>query len=500
MATVIDFSAGVPSALAVKSAGHIGAVRYISPPRESWQKGKPAQPKEKRAYDDAGLKMAYVWQYGKDKDADVRGGRAGGIADAKAAQKQLDLLGVPDAPVFFAVDFDITLKEWNTFGVEYFKGVNSVLGKQRTGIYGHSRVCYWAGPEDGVVAQVELGRYLCWVTCGWSNGETGKDYAVLYQGVVDTPSKPGPKVDGVTVDVNTVYHSEWGWRALPKAKASTPAPTPAKDNAVDIDLSHMISFGGPTPLPKKVVILHATENELGTPAKNIIQYQVNTRTGSYHRLVDGTGKITLANTDGWRTWSTGNIGNDIALHVSVVWWAKTTRPEWLAQQQVLRGVARVFAYWSRTYSIPLRKLSRAELGQGLSGFAGHLEAQVWGNTDHWDPGYHFPYDVVLEMARQINSAPAPKPVQTKIETKTFMEEIMSDKITSRINKNKAFKGADVLAMSDEKLWYLDRALDGLFEVLDIDRFAYNEACKEADNKGKPMPSVINFKINKETKE
>ena len=181
--------------------------------------------------------------------------------------------------------------------------------------------------------------------------------------------------------------------------------TPMTDNAVDIDLHHLIPFGRPTPLPKKIIIVHTTENAPGTPSRNIIDYQVRTQSGSYHRLVDATGKITMANTDDWQTWSTGNKGNDIALHVSCVAQAKMTREQWLAQPKMLEGVARVIAHWSKKYQIPLVKLSRAELGAGKHGVAGHLEAQVWGNTDHWDPGYHFPYDVVLKRAAEINNPP-----------------------------------------------------------------------------------------------
>ncbi|QDF20068.1 endolysin [Corynebacterium phage Lederberg] len=184
--------------------------------------------------------------------------------------------------------------------------------------------------------------------------------------------------------------------------------TTMTDNAVDIDLHHLIPFGRPTPLPKKIIIVHTTENAPGTPSRNIIDYQVRTQSGSYHRLVDATGKITMANTDDWQTWSTGNKGNDIALHVSCVAQAKMTREQWLAQPKMLEGVARVIAHWSKKYQIPLVKLSRAELGAGKHGVAGHLEAQVWGNTDHWDPGYHFPYDVVLRRAAEINKPAAPE--------------------------------------------------------------------------------------------
>lgn len=203
------------------------------------------------------------------------------------------------------------------------------------------------------------------------------------------------------------------------------------DNAVDIDLHHLIPFGRPTPLPKKVVVVHTTENAPGTPSRNILDYQVRSRSGSYHRLVDSTGKITMANTDDWQTWSTGNKGNDIALHVSCVAQAKMTREQWLAQPKMLEGVARVIAHWSKKYGIPLVKLSRAELGAGKHGVAGHLEAQVWGNTTHWDPGYHFPYDVVLKRAAEINNPPKKeeaKPVPTTVVPDTAAPQADRDQL------------------------------------------------------------------------
>ena len=229
------------------------------------------------------------------------------------------------------------------------------------------------------------------------------------------------------------------------------------DNAVDIDLHHLIPFGRPTPLPKKVIIVHTTENTPGTPSRNILDYQVRSRSGSYHRLVDSTGKITLANTDDWQTWSTGNKGNDIALHVSCVAQAKMTREQWLAQPKMLEGVARVIAHWSKKYQIPLVKLSRAELGAGKHGVAGHLEAQVWGNTTHWDPGYHFPYDVVLKRAAEIN-APAKGPDVPQVETpkpenpgggNTVENDGL---IQSLVNPSKRFTRDHLLAINDRTLW------------------------------------------------
>lgn len=223
MATVIDYAAGVPSAAAIKGAGHQGAVRYISPPRpgtESWMKGKPMGQAEVQDLKQQGLDVAVVWQFGKEKHPDVMRGAVGGELDAKAAQAHLQHLGMHDWPVFFAVDFNITLAQWNEVAVHYFQAACKVLGRDRVGIYGHSRVCDWAR-EDGVIADLGDDKHLMWQTRSWSHGVIHNG-AVLYQKVVDTPSSPGPRIQGVAVDVNDVLHPYWGQH--PPGSASQPSP------------------------------------------------------------------------------------------------------------------------------------------------------------------------------------------------------------------------------------------------------------------------------------
>lgn len=227
MATVIDYAGGVPAASAVKAAGHVGAVRYLSPPRPgSGLAGKPISRQEVEDYDAHGLDLAFVWQYGKE-DPDVMRGARGGELDAKAADEALRSLGRPGAPVFFAVDFDISLVEWNSTAVDYFRAAVRVLGRDRVGIYGHSRVVHWA-MEDGVVADLGGGRVLGWVTRSWGSRDF-HDYAVLYQRIVDTRSTPGPKVGGVVVDVNDVLHDYWG-QSPPPRKEEPPMVAPIKPN------------------------------------------------------------------------------------------------------------------------------------------------------------------------------------------------------------------------------------------------------------------------------
>jgi len=77
---VIDYSAGVPAASGVKAAGFAGAVRYVSPPRDGWMKGKPLRRDEADDYRAQGLDVASNWQYGK---RDFDRGFDGGGADAR---------------------------------------------------------------------------------------------------------------------------------------------------------------------------------------------------------------------------------------------------------------------------------------------------------------------------------------------------------------------------------------------------------------------------------
>jgi hypothetical protein len=41
---------------------------------------------------------------------------------------------------------------WNTVALRWFRGINAVLGVQRTGVYGGIDVCQWAA-ADGVIGR-----------------------------------------------------------------------------------------------------------------------------------------------------------------------------------------------------------------------------------------------------------------------------------------------------------------------------------------------------------
>ena len=132
-----------------------------------------------------------------------RGRRPGSPAAAQRGR------GGNSAPIFFSIDDDIDRNTWNSPAVDWFRGINSVLGVERTGIYGNAQACGWA-IDDGVIGHSTTpGHRWAWQTKAWSHGDR-EPAAVLYQGVVNTPSDPGPLLGGINVDVDDVLAADYG--------------------------------------------------------------------------------------------------------------------------------------------------------------------------------------------------------------------------------------------------------------------------------------------------
>ena len=211
---LIDFTERLVPADQIKSAGYAGAIVYVSESRPGANFDfKPVT----REYADAlralGLQVVSIYQYGKPgwpDPSDFTRGYDGGVADAQTALRLHASAGGPDsAPIFFSVDEDIDLNTWKSLAVEWLRGINSVLGVGRTGIYGHARACAWA-IDDGVIGRsASPGHWWAWQTSAWSHGERDPR-AVLYQAVVNTPSSPGPLIAGIHVDVDDVLAADYG--------------------------------------------------------------------------------------------------------------------------------------------------------------------------------------------------------------------------------------------------------------------------------------------------
>ncbi|WP_307856828.1 DUF1906 domain-containing protein [Mycolicibacter acidiphilus] len=212
---LIDFADRLVDPEQIRAAGFDGALVYVSELRPGATFDfKPVT----RDYTDrlraTGLQVVSCYQYGKpgwvNSPSDFTRGYDGGVADARTALRLHTAAGGPDtAPIFFSVDEDIDAKTWKAQALQWFRGINSVLAVERTGIYGGARQLGWA-IADGVIGHsTSAGRRWAWQTKAWS-GSDREPAAVLFQREVVTASDPGVLIDGVHVDVDDVLAADFG--------------------------------------------------------------------------------------------------------------------------------------------------------------------------------------------------------------------------------------------------------------------------------------------------
>ncbi|WP_414686256.1 DUF1906 domain-containing protein [Mycobacterium sp.] len=206
---LIDFAERRISPDEIKSAGYDGVVNYVSECRPGANfEAKPITREYANSLRAAGLHIVSNFQYGKPgwaNPSDFTRGHDGGVADAQTALRLHNAAGgTGSAPIFFSVDDNIDQNTWNGTAVDWFRGINSVLGVGRTGIYGHAHACGWA-VRDGVIGNsTSPGHRWVWQTKAWSNGER-EPTAVLYQGIIE-----GPVLNGIKVDVDDVLAPDYG--------------------------------------------------------------------------------------------------------------------------------------------------------------------------------------------------------------------------------------------------------------------------------------------------
>ena len=255
--TIIDFAAGVPSAQAVKNAGHLGAIRYVSKPRpgaESWMTGKPVTLRETTANAALGLATASIYQFGRAETADWKKGAAGALVHAPQAIALHKAAGGPTGrPIYIAIDDNPTRAEYDNQIRPYLRAFSQALSAAgyQTGVYGNYNTIEWA-IQDGI------GSYF-WMH-DWGSGGKIHPRATIHQ----LPANKQRVIDGVTVDINNVYAQDWGqWTpgqrsgttapAAPKQPSKTPGNGPLNPRTVDAvnNLSSQVQgSAGVPPLPR----------------------------------------------------------------------------------------------------------------------------------------------------------------------------------------------------------------------------------------------------------
>src|SRR5271170_7651709 len=166
---LIDFAERRIAPNEIKSAGYAGVVNYVSESRPGANfEAKPITRDYADALRAAGLHIVSNFQYGKPgwpDPSDFTRGYDGGVADAQTALRLHAAAGGPDsAPIFFSIDEDIDSDTWKSIAAQWFRGINSVLGADRTGIYGHSRSCAWAIGDAVIGRSTTPGYRWAWQT------------------------------------------------------------------------------------------------------------------------------------------------------------------------------------------------------------------------------------------------------------------------------------------------------------------------------------------------
>lgn len=198
-----DYSWARPPPAVLKAAGVTFVVRYVAD--TPGNPGKQMTLSEARALSAAGLDVACVYQTTKSF---MLSGRAGGVADARAAAVNATAAGMPPhRPIYFAADWDVTTAQMPTV-LAFLDGASMTLGPGRVGVYGGFRtvtaaLAHWARTRPG--------DYLyTWQTRAWSGGKWAP--VNLRQTVVDTTAQP-VIIAGARCDWDEAHAGDFGqWR------------------------------------------------------------------------------------------------------------------------------------------------------------------------------------------------------------------------------------------------------------------------------------------------
>ena len=420
---LVDYSSGVPNARSVKDAGFRGAVRYTSPAREAWMKGKPLSRSEADDYKREGLAIVSNYQFAKggNTTSDWLRGYDGGKSDALVGiHLHNEAGGHPLAPIYVSVDAAPTQWMIDNQVLPYLRAWQEALGKERLGVYCNPTVleaCLKAG----------IGSWF-WEH-GWGGDKDGPAHpaAHIKQFEIDSGN-----VAGIGIDRNRVLKDRIGaWGEYEDVTYNPPVPanppiTPKQ--AYDIIDALAVGCGYDEGHAQRLrVYFHTTENQDWiTDAWDVARYQARMQDGSYHFLIDD---MKILNTVSIHDSAWGVLkDNARSVQVALVmtsgaiekWQGQNpnqegrpkSREQWLAHDKMLDMLGYVVSLLTKSENIPLDRVDIIGVGQNRKGFSSHNNytygsVQLLGYKDgtHWDVPDTFPYDYVFDRAREFLGQP-----------------------------------------------------------------------------------------------
>lgn len=184
----VDYSYARPGGAVLARLGVKGAGRYLADQGDGRQIERPE-------FDDLTRNGVAVWFVREGAATGMLGGQGKGVSDARIAVGNLARLGLNDQVVYAAADWDVTAAQFPACD-DYMAGFASVIGAERTGIYGglyYLNHCHQAG----------LAKWF-WQAgaTSWNHGQKPAMTVHLEQ-TVRTPPAPG-------TDHNFIYTDDYG--------------------------------------------------------------------------------------------------------------------------------------------------------------------------------------------------------------------------------------------------------------------------------------------------
>jgi hypothetical protein len=194
---LVDYAWQHPNPAAIKAAGFVGVMRYLSAdPTKNLSKAEAV------SLHAAGLGIGLIWETSGGRAAS---GYSGGVADVRAAEPQADVLGFPRfLPIGYAVDYDAD----PSVILPYVKGVMAAA-RHPVAVYGSRRVCE---------AVRTLGVPYLWQCSAWS-GTAVSSVANLYQRLAETHP-----ISGTDENVMILPYPLWGVGPVPPVPPPPPPP------------------------------------------------------------------------------------------------------------------------------------------------------------------------------------------------------------------------------------------------------------------------------------
>ncbi|MBF6428694.1 DUF1906 domain-containing protein [Nocardia cyriacigeorgica] len=438
MATAVDFAAKLIDPYAIKAAGHSAVLVYVSPNRRTSNfEAKPVPRWYADKCREAGLEVVSIWQLGKPGDphnpSDWTTGWAGGHRMATEARERHFAAGGPGyCPIFFAVDEDLSLNLWNSHAADFFRGAADAIGKEWVGIYGSSKVCAWA-IEDDVIGRVPGSdtKRWAWQTRAWSGNALDTPEAVLYQRVIDTPSNPGPKIDGYSVDVNDILATDYGQWSISRGPTEPNAgEKPAVNKPAYTEIARMGNSRSNRWGARITNFLLHTQEGNGS-AESLAGYLNNSANGvSYHYTLRDGILVDVVDTD-YASWSVLDANSHTINLCFAGSRASWSRDQWLAIDHDLRIAAWVAVQDARKYGFSTEVI--APPYRRADGISDHCYVtRALGIGNHTDVGPNFPWDVFARYVNEYAGAPV-APVVNLIDQKAAESSWLGERITQGEN-------------------------------------------------------------------